>query len=88
MRRDSFLGSPQGPLYYCGTDFQGRLVRFSGRYVGQCTIGIRKSVSFVDGYITVWCGLLRQKPEDIVCGLTRQFILSSAIISMRDSLFH
>lgn len=33
VRRDSFLGSPQGPLCRCGTDFQGRLVKFSGRYV-------------------------------------------------------
>jgi hypothetical protein len=39
MRRDSFLGSPQGPLCYCGTDFQGRPVKFNGRYVDQCTMG-------------------------------------------------
>ena len=31
-RRDSFLGkSPQGPLCRCGTDFQGRLLKFSGQ---------------------------------------------------------
>lgn len=33
MRQDSFLGSPQGPLCRCGTDFQGRLVKSSGGYV-------------------------------------------------------
>lgn len=33
VRRDSFPGSPQGPLCRCGTDFQGRLVKSSGGYV-------------------------------------------------------
>lgn len=58
-----------------------------GMYVDQCTIGIWKS-----GYIVVelmWAIEVKfGRYTFVVCGLTRQFILTSAIILMRDSIFN
>jgi hypothetical protein len=66
VRQDSFLGSPQGPLRTCGTDFQGRpLVSFGSRYVDQCIVDKEKECLMSTYSDKFACGgLFGQKAED------------------------